>query len=544
MPPPVTITDDPAPFSSPGVVYPPQTRTVTPPPWPDAAPWSNAAGTPKPPPPPGPPAPSGIRFDVGPVDPPCLVGCGTKCLIFCSPWSLDINLPGLNLNFPGPDLNFPDPHDPDPLADPKVSPKPTASITASVSASTTSCAETSVATDYFVSCTSVDGKSSSCTTTSTSYATGCKVEATTVTSFAACPSVDPNEDQGEDGTFDACSFIDPNEGQGQDGVRSTAPILSSSLSSNTYEPTGTLTFPSPSTPSPTGSFGLYLVQRPDCTGLVDTKPDPSCLPQVHAAALDSCSRWGENAATYRDGKTLAPRLDQELWWNDGFCGSPAPYFCYTEQLLEHGPWNWVCNDDFVKVRAYCTNATGEAQINKCSKDKGDEPVTQVQLMVKCAANIECPFLQPDKPVDIGGARNGRQHEAVPGINGGISGIDLSLNNQSVLQSNASKESLGLELPAQDFATCLTKGRSFLCKFTPTADPQKSRFDVYSDLEANGWSIAGEHQQRPPSDVYKALDDLEIDSSIQKNYLVSNEQNKKFSNAGGPLSVSSNIPLPD
>ena len=65
-----------------------------------------------------------------------------------------------------------------------------------------SCSSSRVVTDYWVSCTSSLSGSASCTTTSSSLATGCDVTATTTTtSAAACPAVtdDPYEDQGEDG---------------------------------------------------------------------------------------------------------------------------------------------------------------------------------------------------------------------------------------------------------------------------------------------------------------------------------------------------------
>ncbi|KAL8691479.1 MAG: hypothetical protein Q9218_003306 [Villophora microphyllina] len=65
-----------------------------------------------------------------------------------------------------------------------------------------SCTE-SVVTDFWVSCSTNSAKSIDCKTTSTSVVRGCSVHATTATiSGSYCPviSLDPNDDQGEDGT--------------------------------------------------------------------------------------------------------------------------------------------------------------------------------------------------------------------------------------------------------------------------------------------------------------------------------------------------------
>ena len=65
----------------------------------------------------------------------------------------------------------------------------------------TQCSQ-SIVTDYWVSCVSTSGGSRSCTTTSSSLASGCSIQAsTTTTTGEACPTqtLDPNEDEGEDG---------------------------------------------------------------------------------------------------------------------------------------------------------------------------------------------------------------------------------------------------------------------------------------------------------------------------------------------------------
>ena len=523
MPPPFTITDDPAPFVTSGVVYPQQTRTVTPPPWPDAAPWSDAASTPKPPPPPGTPAPTAINFGVGPVDPPCILNCGIKCLFFCSPWSLDINLPGLNLNFPGPDLNFPDPHDPDPLPDPKVSPSPTASITTSI----TSCAETSVATNFLVSCTSSDGKSPVCTTTSTSYATGCKVEATAVTTFAACPSIDPNEDQGEDGTVDACPFNDPDGDQGRDAAetplpttthrretsttthrRETSTTTHRRETSTTTHRRETSTTPTPQPTAKPDSFGLFYIEAPECHN-PDVGPNPFGCKRIGMQQLHSCFDPGHHLATRYNSTDPATDFSGELWWEDGVCGSPRPYYCYVSQFGDSSDWNWQCNDDKGQTRATCRNRTGDHQEHKCPIGRGGYVL---QLVVSCeATGIHCPLVLPDESHQAGGQPEG--------------------------QGNETKGPGELKTPEQDYETCLGKGRGFLCKFLPSATPNKSPFEAYSDLKDNGWVDHEVDTAVTPSDLRGVLAVLGVDSSNEENRKIHVRQENPFSIvAGGPQQV--------
>lgn len=93
------------------------------------------------------------------------------------------------------DTGFADPIDPNPPPDPNIEEGDEDNTS---STSTSSCSKSTV-TDYWVSCTTQD-TSTSCTTTSSMVAIGCDVTATTTTTGVdVCYSVDPNEDQGEDG---------------------------------------------------------------------------------------------------------------------------------------------------------------------------------------------------------------------------------------------------------------------------------------------------------------------------------------------------------
>ncbi|KAL8800754.1 MAG: hypothetical protein Q9200_007150 [Gallowayella weberi] len=69
------------------------------------------------------------------------------------------------------------------------------------SSRTNSCTKSAV-TDYFVSCRSATSGSEDCRTTSSKIVSGCDVKATATTTRDSCPliTLDPNEDQGEDGS--------------------------------------------------------------------------------------------------------------------------------------------------------------------------------------------------------------------------------------------------------------------------------------------------------------------------------------------------------
>ncbi|KAL8946784.1 MAG: hypothetical protein Q9222_006862, partial [Ikaeria aurantiellina] len=259
LPPPFTITDDPNPRHQSGVSHPPVHRTITPPPYPysyspptftpsgglqgnpsgglqgsptgglqgsptnglgsptlppGGNPSSGPGGIPPVPPgggtggggggigpPPGGNPPPAIAFNVGPPGPPCKSGCGHKCIIFCSGLCL------INCGQGG----FNDPIDPSPPPPPgpggsggdEGEPESSASESQS-SSSTTSCSS-AIVTDYYVSCNSVSsGASASCTTISTLTSSGCDVTAFTTTTRKFCPvaTLDPDDDQGEDGDGD------------------------------------------------------------------------------------------------------------------------------------------------------------------------------------------------------------------------------------------------------------------------------------------------------------------------------------------------------
>ena len=140
-------------------------------------------------------------------DPPkskCRKGCGNKC-----PKFLGINLNpfcnhpcGLDCGGLGGSLGFRDPGLPDPPGPPPGDPNDSHHGHDDPDDESTKSGECtkSVVTDVFVSCTSMSGSSQKCTTTKTSLVQGCDITATTTTTGAACAiSVNPAEDEGEDG---------------------------------------------------------------------------------------------------------------------------------------------------------------------------------------------------------------------------------------------------------------------------------------------------------------------------------------------------------
>ena len=103
LPPPFTITDDPDPLSQQGVMHPPITRTITPPPYPyfttsggddQSTKISSAESFPT------------VTYKSGPPGPPCKLLCGKPCVVFCGgPCLIDCTDAG---------DDFPDPIDPPP----------------------------------------------------------------------------------------------------------------------------------------------------------------------------------------------------------------------------------------------------------------------------------------------------------------------------------------------------------------------------------------------------------------------------------------------
>ena len=180
LPPPFIITNDRNPKSEEGVAHPIQTRTITP------LPYPYSTSKPGPGPGPGPLQFPPLVHHFGLPRNPCKRGCGHKCLVFCDAPCL--------LNCPHPPPGFQDPGDPVSGGSEPGDPENDDNDNSS------SCTEQSTVTDYWVSC-NTEGDSSSCTTTSSSLATGCDVTATTTTTNDACPlpTADGDLNQGEDG---------------------------------------------------------------------------------------------------------------------------------------------------------------------------------------------------------------------------------------------------------------------------------------------------------------------------------------------------------
>ncbi|KAL9578712.1 MAG: hypothetical protein Q9203_006991, partial [Teloschistes exilis] len=284
LPPPFFITND----QSPGVTDPPTTRTITPPPFPydsETPTFSNF--------------PSVLSFtakggnDNGPKGgPPCKSQCGNKCgyqggllglltkAIFCTKPCL------LNcLKLPHPD--FIDPNDPDPPHidlppgfPPPGPPRPPGGgppgggsgdnppddNNSQSTQSTDSCTARTVI-DFYVACSTISSGSTSCATTKTSVLQGCSVTATTQTtatgSFCPLITLDPNDDQGEDGTSIDASTTQQDAGLGSPDLTSVPPkptndnpgLMSPDLTSVPPPPP-----PMPTGPKPVcgGPGGLHL----------------------------------------------------------------------------------------------------------------------------------------------------------------------------------------------------------------------------------------------------------------------------------------------
>ncbi|KAI4141771.1 MAG: hypothetical protein LQ341_003437 [Variospora aurantia] len=148
----------------------------------------------------------------------------------------------------------------DPNEDQGQDGEPSTSTTSKSSSS--SCTATSMVTDYVVSCAkATSGSSGSCRTVSTSVKRGCSISATTTTtsSAASCPtiSLDPNEDQGEDGK----PSIRPTSKVSTTSKSSASTKASSSTKSSTTKPssspTSSTSKPPPSPPLKTSPPPTY-----------------------------------------------------------------------------------------------------------------------------------------------------------------------------------------------------------------------------------------------------------------------------------------------
>lgn len=194
----LTIIDDPNPLNEPGVTHAPKNRTIIIPPFPwDTDPYGRSGSDneliiPKPP---------SIEVTDGPSKPECKSGCsGTLCNDrFCNCSSGCSNTGAFYDGDESSDPRNPSSNNVDNGPDPNANNEDTDNKQTATT-TTSSCTRQTV-TDAWVSCTSVDSTSSSCTTTSTLVEVGCSVTATTMTTGVAetCYSVSPDDDQGADG---------------------------------------------------------------------------------------------------------------------------------------------------------------------------------------------------------------------------------------------------------------------------------------------------------------------------------------------------------
>ncbi|CEO58407.1 hypothetical protein PMG11_03136 [Penicillium brasilianum] len=178
----LVITDDPNPVSETGGTHSPVTRSITIPPYP----WNTESASDsrvKP-----------VTYTSAPDKkngPPCInrAKCDIPCLlpIFC-------HGPCVKNCGGGGFAAFNDPH---PLPNPEPGPDEDPDDDDD---DDDDCTQTATVTDEWVSCKTIDSTSTSCTTTSYHVHIGCRATASaTTTGVDACYSVDPYEDQGEDG---------------------------------------------------------------------------------------------------------------------------------------------------------------------------------------------------------------------------------------------------------------------------------------------------------------------------------------------------------
>ncbi|KAL8738495.1 MAG: hypothetical protein Q9181_000706 [Wetmoreana brouardii] len=172
---------------------------------------------------------------------------------------------------PGPGPEKPDPKKPDLKPDPKKPnppPDKRPSRPSPTSEKSKSCT-TKTVTDYWVDCTTVSSKTTSCKTTSSSVVRGCTITATThTTGGGSCPliTLNPDEDQGEDGTATKSNKPKSSSKAGGNGPTKT--------SKSSAKPPATKAPPPPKSspkPSPTTSKPPPATQAPP-SGLMLPKP--------------------------------------------------------------------------------------------------------------------------------------------------------------------------------------------------------------------------------------------------------------------------------
>ncbi|KAL9586437.1 MAG: hypothetical protein Q9212_000901 [Teloschistes hypoglaucus] len=432
LPSPFVITND----QAPGDIDRPGTRTITPPSFPydsEATPtFSNF--------------PSVLSFTAkggddnsnGPKGgPSCKSNCGNKCghqggllgllvkAIFC-------NKPCFLLCWKPPHPDFIDPNDPDPphidlppgFPPPGPPPGPpggnpggggngdnppddnNSQSTRSTESSTESCTTRTV-TDFYVSCSTISSGSTSCTTTKTSVLQGCSVTATTETtatgSFCPLVTLDPNDDQGEDGSGipDPTDSGPPNDHSGLSSPDITGvppppgPGLSSPDLTSVPPPPPPAPSPTP-TPTPSHPPTVFYIGWTLQAVLVPAFPNEKEFQWLiyaveQAKAYDPCLPYGtDDSIIYRDPYEQGSRATYPVELG-GFGSSFADKFDCTYRRE---------SDDEDKKENVPGGLTCSGQLAQCIDDPGDTikckepPFIEWHPQVICSFDVNLPGAVP------------------------------------------------------------------------------------------------------------------------------------------------------
>ena len=177
------------------------------------------------------------------------------------------------------------------------------SMTSTASNSTiTECATTLTAPDYVVSCFSMNS-TAFCETATTIMVTGCNASTTATTTFAACPVLDPDDPQGEDGNGNTTAPLNVTSSFNSSTMFNSSMVNTSTLNTITYT-LGNLSLPATVTgATEMYSFGMYTMVF--STGSVNAtviKPRPlaTCWPDdlnYNDAAIGPETAIGTGVAT-------------------------------------------------------------------------------------------------------------------------------------------------------------------------------------------------------------------------------------------------------
>ena len=229
----------------------------------------------------------------------------------------------------------------------------TMSSTATNTSSSTGCATPLTVQDYVVSCFSLNS-TAFCETASATNVTGCGVTAAATTTYAACPLLDPDDDQGED------------------GGNVTMPYNVSTGSSHTlhFDTTtagysmGPVSIPASWTGS-TGTvvFGMYTVVYPGSTNTTVIKPRPTSggfdadcpLPEIGAAIVEHRETTGTTG-------TFASIITDILVFPTGMCDWKGYWECPQNAANGHNGMYCTQTEAPPAQPIYCEQPPGPPRV--------------------------------------------------------------------------------------------------------------------------------------------------------------------------------------